>query len=152
MLSGCSSELTTADLATAYRRSHPEVDDVVARCVVDGLTLTYSVDQIEAELARPMVSADFAWEQYRSEAVCGSTDGLVTQLTGLLTETGLDADAADELIRHERMAQERPEQLHDLRDTLGGRRLGDERRRGGRGSAHVRNSRPFVRRDVFVAG
>ena len=95
MLSGCSSELTTADLATAYRRSHPEVDDVVARCVVDELTLTYSVDQIEAELARPMVSADFAWEQYRSEAVCGSTDGLVTQLTGLLTETGLDADAAE---------------------------------------------------------
>jgi hypothetical protein len=94
MLSGCSSDLTAADLVTAYRRSHPEVDDVVARCVVDELTLTYSVDQIEAELARPVVSADFAWEQYRSEAVCGSTDGLVTQLTGLLIETGLDADAA----------------------------------------------------------
>ncbi len=94
MLSGCSSELTTADLVTAYRRSHPEVDDVVARCVVDELTLTYSVDQIEAELAQSVVSADFAWEQYRSEAVCGSTDGLVTQLTGLLIETGLDADAA----------------------------------------------------------
>ena len=91
----CTSELTGEDLATAYRRGHPEVDDAIARCVVDALTLTYSIEEIEAELARPAVSDDFAWDQYRSEALCGSTANFEAQLTGLLVETGLDLDQAN---------------------------------------------------------
>lgn len=94
-IGACSSERTAEDLVAAYQRGHPDVDDAVARCIVDSLTLVYSIGQIDAELARPAVSDDFAWAQYRSEAVCGSTANLEAQLTGLLVETGLDRSQAE---------------------------------------------------------
>ncbi len=94
-IGACSSELTADDLAAAYRRGHPDIDEAVARCVVDALTLIYSIEQIEAQLARPSVSDDFAWEQYRSEAVCGSTANLEAQLSGLLVERGLNVSQAE---------------------------------------------------------
>ncbi len=103
-LAGCSG-YDTADLVEAYQRSHPEVSDAVAVCVVDHLVSATSVEEVVDQLSDQAEAGDdpaFELAQFQAEFACGLRDQTRSDLEDGLRAQGYDAEeascAADQLV------------------------------------------------------
>lgn len=97
-LTGCGRGFGRDDAVDAFQEAHPETSSTEAGCVVDRLIDRYGIDGLADELETGDPSPGFSEAQFTDMFACG-IDGDVTaeltrQLTGQLTDAGIDGDDA----------------------------------------------------------